>query len=304
MLLQGIACLLLSSFPQPGYGQNIPGGSGVPGFIARRDSTQVGGTVVVCLALSDGLVLAADSRLTITFSEGVTPNYKIGSDSAPKLFDIGKVAIASYGEAFLLKRSVGSIIADFDRTKETGTDVEDVAKRFTTFLKPIYDEHVKSVKNAPGVGFIVAGYNKKGVGEFFDIFFPTSPDPKLLPQTTNNDQGIVWRGQTEVIQRLIKGFDPQIGTLAEFSKLSDGSKKNFAEELGTIEYYVPYNYLMVQDGIDLALSLVQVTVDMQRFSFGTRGSPGSIPGIGGSVDVLVINPSQLTWIKRKTLTAR
>ena len=47
------------------------------------------------------------------------------------------------------------------------------------------------------------------------------------------------------------------------------------------------NCLMVQDGIDLALSLVQVTVDMQRFSFGAEGSPGSVPGIGGSVDVLV-----------------
>jgi GH25 family lysozyme M1 (1,4-beta-N-acetylmuramidase) len=61
---------------------------------------------------------------------------------------------------------------------------------------------------------------------------------------------------------------------------------------------------MLQDGIDLAMTLVQATVDMQRFSFGTSSATGAIPGVGGSVDMLAVNPTELTWVKKKSLTTR
>jgi hypothetical protein len=65
------------------------------------------------------------------------------------------------------------------------------------------------------------------------------------------------------------------------------------------EYSIPWQYLTIQDGVDLSLALVQSTVDMQRFSFGTLGSPGAIPGIGGPVDVVVVTPFELRWAKKK-----
>jgi len=67
-------------------------------------------------------------------------------------------------------------------------------------------------------------------------------------------------------------------------------QQEFVKELGQFEYYIPFNFLPLQDGIDLALSLVQTTVDVQRFSFGPVAHPGDIPGVGGTVDVLAITP--------------
>ena len=60
---------------------------------------------------------------------------------------------------------------------------------------------------------------------------------------------------------------------------------------------------LLQDAIDLALSLVRITVEMERFSFGTNDDKGEIPGVGGAVDVLVVTPSGVQWIKQKALTA-
>jgi hypothetical protein len=266
--------------------------------------SQAGGTVVVVMALSDGIVLAADSRLTINYPT-LNPNYKIGSDSNAKLFDIGQIAIATYDTAFLTGRSIGSIVADFDKDKrDKVSDVEDVAKRFAQYIKPIYDTNTQQAKAEQSIGFIVAGYNHAGIGELYEISLPKSPDPVKLQQTTRENQGIIWRGQTDVIQRLVMGYDPRLGLLPTWAKLDDPAKEGFKKELSELQYYIPYQFLLLQDGIDLSLALVQVTVDMQRFSFGTIGSQGSIPGIGGAVDVLVIDPYKLSWIKRKTLSAK
>jgi hypothetical protein len=70
-----------------------------------------GGTVVVAVAVADGLVLAADSRLTVANPIWV-PTYKVASDSAAKLFSVGKVGIATFGEAFILGRSINSFVSE------------------------------------------------------------------------------------------------------------------------------------------------------------------------------------------------
>jgi hypothetical protein len=53
--------------------------------------------------------------------------------------------------------------------------------------------------------------------------------------------------------------------------------------------------------LSFALSLVRTTVEMQRFADGTMGQPGQILNVGGAVDVLVITPAELQWIRRKRI---
>src|SRR5438132_142376 len=80
------------------------------GSSATRIDTSVPraeGTVAVGVALSEGLVLAADSRLTYMTNQ-VYPGYKVLSDFTSKVFDIGKFGVATYGEAFLQDRSIAS----------------------------------------------------------------------------------------------------------------------------------------------------------------------------------------------------
>jgi hypothetical protein len=273
--------------------------------VTQRDGgvVSVGGTVVVAGALSDGLILAADSRQTLTFPGGIQPPYKIVSDSANKLFVVGRVGICTYGEAFILGRSIESFVSEYKVKSGKDDDVHDVAKGFTEYFGKYYDQQVAASKGIPSVGFMFAGYDKSGVGRLVEARFPDKRIPFDLQQSTHENQGLAWEGQTDVISRLLKGYDPTIGNLASFQKLPQPDQEEFAKEMGQIEYYIPYNFLSLQDGIDLALSLVQATVDMQRFSFGTMSHPGYIPGVGGTVDVLTITPNETTWVRRKQLAA-
>jgi hypothetical protein len=274
-----------------------------PGTLSS--TTHAGGTVVVAVGLSDGLVLAADSRLTITFPKGVTPEYKVASDYAPKLFNIGQVAIASFGEAFVSARSIGSYVSALEASLKGSppANVDDLAKQFVTFFGKYYEKETAQAHTSPDIGFIFAGYDKSGIGKVLEVDFPKPGAPKIL-NNTHDGQGATWHGQTDVISRLLKGVDPAVGNLPAWLTLPDEKQQALAKEIAGIEYQIPIQYMMLQDGVDFALTLVQATVDMQRFSFGTMTSPGSIPGVGGTVDVVVVTPTELIWVRKKSLTAK
>lgn len=265
--------------------------------------SHVGGTVVVGGALSDGLVLAADSRMVATGSGAAS--YKIVSDAADKIYDLDSDAIATYGEAFVLGRDIGSYIQDFglQLQKAPVRDVQELAKKFSQYFGSFYDQQTQKDKTSPEVGFLVAGYGSDGVGRIIQIDFPSRREPSELHNTRTNP-GLAWMGQTDVISRLIKGVDPLLASLPVMGQLTTAQQQELNSEIPRLEYGVPYQYLMLQDGVDLSMFLVQATVDAQRFSFGTVGWPGAIPGVGGPVDVVAITPFKLEWIKRKQLTAR
>jgi hypothetical protein len=178
-------------------------------YVARpgtSSTTHAGGTVVVAVALSDGLVLAADSRLTITFPKGVTPEYKVASDYAPKLFNIGRVAIASFGDAFVSARSIASYISELDASlkRSPPANVDEMTKQFVTFFGKYYEKQTAQTHTSPLIGFIFAGYDKSGTGKVLEVDFPNPGTPKIL-NNTHDGQGATWHGQTDVISRLNKG---------------------------------------------------------------------------------------------------
>jgi hypothetical protein len=59
--------------------------------------------------------------------------------------------------------------------------------------------------------------------------------------------------------------------------------------------------ITVQDGIDYASFLIRTTSDMQRFSDGTIGDPGLVPGCGGPLQVLVVEQSRTRWAAKLEL---
>jgi len=160
------------------------------------------------------------------------------------------------------------------------------------------------MKRTPNVatGFLIAGYDSKGVGRVKELNFPGARIEEKF--NTNDHFGMAWEGETDVIQRIILGVDfSRLGTLKHFASLDEPALKEVRTQLGQLEYYVLYQALSLQDAVDLANFLVQATVTMQRFSFGTTGSIGSVPGVGGPVDTLVVTPSELTWISRKQVVS-
>jgi hypothetical protein len=257
------------------------------------------GTVVVGIALSDGIVLAGDSRLTQTSF----PLPRVISDSGSKVFDVGKFGIATYGEAFFEKRTVASWIEDFrSKNFKPSDDIDQFATAFAQFFQDVYSKSHPAGTPQPVIGFLLAGYDSEGKGKVLTLEFPKSPTAQTVADTRDK-QGIQWNGQTDVIQRLVMGYDPLMGALPAFNSLTADQQKAFGTQLPNLQYNIAWNGLMLQDGVDLATTFIKATMNMQRFANGTLLSPVGIPGVGGDIDVLVIKPSGLLWVRRKALTA-
>ena len=267
------------------------------------------GTVVVGVAIAEGLVLAADSRLIMQFDR-LTPSYKTVTDSAQKVFDVGNAGVAMYGSAFLEGRSVAAWIGEFKsqpRIAEARTsasspfrDVDAIAKEFSDYISPLYDKQFPLNGQRPTLGFMIVGYDKTGLGKLLQIEFPSSRIPESIHDTAHT--GLTWAGHTHIIGRLLLGVSDSLRDIPDL-KLTPAQQKLYTSKVAGQEVYIPYQSLMLQDGIDLALALVRITVEIERFSFGTNESPGEIPGVGGAVDVLIATPSGVQWIKQKALSA-
>ena len=196
------------------------------------------GTVVVGIALSDGIVLAGDSRLT----QETFPQARVISDSGSKVFGVGKFGVATYGDAFLQKRTIASWIDDFRAEVKPSDDIDVFADRFAKFFRDVYTKGHPASGVQPILGFLMAGYDSQGKGKLLVVEFPKSTTPQLSADTQDK-QGIQWNGQTDVIQRLVMGFDPAIGALPAFNSLTVDEQKSLGTQLPRLQYNIAWNAL-------------------------------------------------------------
>ena len=58
--------------------------------------------------------------------------------------------------------------------------------------------------------------------------------------------------------------------------------------------------MTIQDAIDFAVGMIQITTTIQKFTAGITTQPGGIAGVGGPIDVAVIQPGKsINWVCRK-----
>jgi hypothetical protein len=248
-------------------------------------------TIVVAAASPDGIVLAADSRTTI--SDGA--RHRISSDSADKVFELTeRFGVATYGIAFIGSRTINGLMDEFVASSDDEwADVETFAHALGDFFNGRFVAEYGDIDTSEGwpLGFIVVGYDSAGIGHAWEI---SVPGPTVTDTTLNTTEGgTLWRGQTDVIGRLIKGVD--WNTLeAAGVKLDDDARK----ALGQLEYILLHP-ITLQDAVDMAAFLVRTTIEMQRFSDGTPFSPGLIPGCGGETQMLAVTRSGVEWVAKR-----
>jgi hypothetical protein len=272
-------------------------------------------TVVVAVAAPDGIVLAAESRLTITMGD----RHRIVSDSAQKVFPIaGQVGVLTYGAAFLGAQTIAGVLDEFDanisierrrkREAEDGDDGIDIlwGEEVATDLGAFFDARVREVVDPEViaqfeeqekvlVGFLVAGHDVDGIGRIREVTVP-GPVIEELPYTTAT-MGAAWRGQTDVIRRLVWGFDGDV-----FATLGVEVSEEATDAFGKLSYTLLFPTTM-QDGVDFASFLIRTTIDMQRFSDGTQAAPGEVPGCGGPIRILAVTLGGTEWVTEPHLTA-
>jgi hypothetical protein len=238
----------------------------------------------------EGVVLAADSRVTLSSPAPGSNDLLIQAhyDNATKLLkvkDYDNVGAVTYGLGALgsrQPRTAHSYLPEFET--ELGTEnnlsVEEFAARLGGFFKRRWDEAETPAEAEPMI-FLVGGLDKGDpYGRVFEVSIPKSP----APVEKNPDEfGITLGGQHEIAGRLLGGYDPRLEALVQANVHLDAEQSaNFRQKvLQSLGIAIPYQFLPLQDSVDLAIFLIKTTATLQRWTAGVRG-------VGGAIDVATI----------------
>lgn len=255
-------------------------------------------SLVVSLRVPDGIILAADSLMIFQTQavpkeefvrcpscEAKIPHSLLsppppvlapGSANFQKLFCIKKrnLGIGVFGMPFLTGRTIESHIRDFEKKVFENETVERVAMKMEQYFREELNKEVGDITRIPErqfpLGFQLAGYDEQDItiGKTFSIEIGRTS--KIEPLHAKG-YGCSISGDQRVVLKLWKE-DPDIPIPLP-----------------------PFQLLPLQDAIDYAIFLIDITIKFQRFTPMT-------PTCGGNIDVAVItHHSGFQWIRKKEL---
>jgi hypothetical protein len=264
----------------------------------------------------EGIVLAADSRVTLTATltpiapPGTTapPTMLLPStfDNATKLLKVkgqNYVGAVTYGAGAIGStepRTAHSFLPEFDARLAAGgrLTVEEFATQLGAFFVEKWNTSGMPAHPADTeqMVFLVGGFDPDGVyGRLFEVHVPNQPTPAER-MGGPGEFGALWGGQRELVDRMIQGYDPRVLNLIQ-SELHPPlvARTNLEEKLKQLAIAIPYQFLPLQDSIDLAIFLVRMTITLQTWQIGIRG-------VGGAIDVATITQTDgFTPIQQKTI---
>jgi hypothetical protein len=248
----------------------------------------------------EGIVLAADSRVTLNVQVQVPQGPQVllpaTFDNATKLLKVkgqDYVGAITYGAGAIglqEPRTAHSFIPEFESSlaNTQRLSVQDFAQRLSDFFMARWVEAGMPVPGPPGqdMVFLVGGYDDGAAyGRIFEIFVPSKPAPhETLPA---GQFGATWGGQHQIVSRLINGFDPMAPQVArEFlhalHEVPQGQLDPLDVDLRTkLAAKIPWQFLPLQDCVDLSIFLVRATITLQKWTVDIRG-------VGGAVDVATV----------------
>lgn len=258
----------------------------------------------------EGIVLAADSRVTLMaqmLQAGQPAPLMLPAtfDNATKLLKVrgqDYVAAVTYGLGAIgvsEPRTAHSFLPEFEAELEAAgaprLSVEDFARRLSAFFLRQFAERMPAHTGDP-MTFLVAGYDEGApYGRVFEIALPVRPDP--VEQNPGQAFGPTLGGQTFFAVRLLQGFDQSVPSLVkERLQLSEEDAAAVLQVLRErLGMPVPYQFLPLQDCVDLAIFIIRATISMQRWMVDVRG-------VGGAIDVATItNTAGFVPIQQKAI---
>ncbi|MEK7652001.1 MAG: hypothetical protein AAB351_02230 [Patescibacteria group bacterium] len=169
-------------------------------------------------------------------------------------------------------------------------------------LKDIAGNIKEGTGSIDGLVLFVAGYNTDGSHEVYNVYVPGDNILRRDSTQRGMEYGANWIGQTDVVSRIVKGWDPRIFNTPFISEsIKIKGQTEIEKQLNTLEYAINWGSMPLQDAIDFSVLAIQTTSAIQRFSDGIQADPGDIPGVGGPIDILVLTPEGSKWIKQKEL---
>jgi hypothetical protein len=260
----------------------------------------------------EGIVLAADSRVTLNAEmapvDGKIRIFTSTFDNATKLLRVNKqthVGAVTYGLGAIGSpepRTAHSFIPEFEEVliskyHEQRLSVEEFSKELSEFFLAQWKQRMPEEYNQEPLIFLIGGYDVSApYGRVFQVVIPN--DPKPVEMNCNPGEfGVTWGGQLEFATRLIQGFDPKLPFILQKElKLSPDQSVNLNKLLAnSLTLPIPYQFLPLQDCVDLSIFLIKTTIELQKWSIGIRG-------VGGAIDVATITRTEgFKEIQKKTI---
>ena len=264
----------------------------------------------IALKGAEGIVLAADSRVTLTATNNDPTTkevFHVFYDNATKLLKVNgqeHIGAVTYGAGSIGKgspRTAHSYLPEFEAELTSAgvgrLTVEDFASRLSDFFARQW-QAAQMPLEGPMLMFLVGGYDlDEPYGRIYEIAVPTSPKP-IERNSGPGTFGITLGGQTDIAQRLMTGYDQKLlGTLQEILGLTDEERNKLALQLGNrLKADIPFPFLPLQDCVDLSILLIRTTIAVQNWIVGLRG-------VGGPIDVATVTRTEgFSPIQNKTIT--
>jgi hypothetical protein len=241
----------------------------------------------------EGIVLAADSRVTLNAEiKNIEGRLLLPAtfDNATKLLRVtgqDYVGAVTYGVGAIgmtEPRTAHSFLPEFENQLANDGDgrltVETFANKFSDFFQQQWAANMPEGYSGPDMTFLIGGFDVDSpYGKVYKIEIPSNP----IPEEQNQGQfGIVWGGQLQFTNRLLQGFDPRLPMILQQSLGLDETKSaQLQDQLGTLALPIPYQFLPLQDCVDLSIFLIRTTMELQTWLVDVRG-------VGGAIDVATI----------------
>lgn len=192
-----------------------------------------------------------------------------------------------------------------DNFTKQGLEIVEIKKEEYNVKFKIKDDAGNIKEGAGGIDglvLFVAGYNTDSSHEVYNVYVPGENIKRRDSNQRGMEYGANWIGQTDVVSRIIKGWDPRIFNVPFVNEaIGSKSQSEVEKQLNSLEYAINWGAMPLQDAVDFSVLAIQTTSAIQRFSDGVQADPGDIPGVGGPIDVLILTPDGPKWIKQKEL---
>lgn len=244
----------------------------------------------------EGIVLAADSRVTLNAEIQNTEGKIIlpaTFDNATKLLRVAGqdfVGVVTYGAGAIgmrEPRTAHSFLPELEN-ELNGTSrlsVKKFAEKFGEFFKRQWKINMPEDYSGSNMTFLVGGFDEDSpYGEVYKIEIPSNPTPE---EQNEGQFGIIWGGQLQFTTRLLHGFDPHLPSILQQSLNLDETRNTHLQEklIRELSLPIPYQFLPLQDCVDLSVFLIRTTMELQKWLVDVRG-------VGGAIDVATITRTE------------
>lgn len=245
-------------------------------------------SLIITLYIREGIVMAADSRMTLTFKDNIEnsedknldtkkdidiKNISVEfTDSNNKLFLANNIGISSYGQSSIKGTPISGYIESFinEELDASNNKIKDVAEKLGSYFRNFSD--------IPKTYFHIAGYDREDDKYVQHVWLVDIEKDEIRRLNKPEMSGASWGGETDILSRLIH--------------------KNGVIDNGKIKpypyYQIPWTFFTLQDAIDFVIYAIRTTTESMRFQQRKRT-------VGGPIDILVIKPNSGYWIQKKEL---